>query len=459
MSADASANVPDLIWVTPFAALLVCIAVLPLVKRTEKWWHHNRNKLIVAAGLGFLTLLYYYYRGYGFGEGDHAAPAGWPSLLAVLHHSVLKEYIPFMSLLFSLYVISGGIGVRGDIPAHPLTNVAFLATGGLLASLIGTTGASMLLIRPLLATNSERKKVAHTVIFFIFIVSNVGGTLLPIGDPPLFLGFLRGVPFLWTLVLWKEWAFTIGALLVIYYLWELAAYRHERPSDLRRDETKVRPLQVTGGINFLWLAGVVVATGLLDPSQPVVGTSWKPFPYLREILQLVLVAASLTSTPKFVRKENHFNYSAIAEVACLFIGIFLCMQVPIEILNAKGASLGLDSPAKFFWATGALSSFLDNAPTYVVFFETANAMTHSPGEGILLLLSGHYIREDLLTGISLGAVFMGAMTYIGNGPNFMVKSIAEHAGVKMPSFFGYMVYSVLILLPLFALVTRLFVWG
>ena len=459
MLADSMGHVPGLVWVAPFAVLLLCIAILPLIPRTEGWWHHNINKLAVALGLGAATLVYYYLRGYGFGEGDHAAPAGWRSVIAVLHHSVLREYVPFMSLLFSLYVISGGIGVRGDIPAHPLTNVAFLATGSVLASLIGTTGASMLLIRPLLATNSERHRVAHTVIFFIFLVSNVGGTLLPIGDPPLFIGYLRGVPFLWTLVLWKEWAFVTAALLVIYYVWDRWAYRHEKRRDIQRDERMVQKLAVVGKINFLWLGGVLLATALFDPKKPMAGTNWTPYPYLRETVQLGLVFLSLATTPRIVRKENNFNYFAITEVAVLFIGIFVCMQVPIEILNARGESLGLDTPAKFFWATGVLSSLLDNAPTYVVFFETANAMTHAPGDGILRLLSGHYMREDLLIGISLGAVFMGAMTYIGNGPNFMVKSIAEHAGVKMPSFFGYVVYSGFILLPLFAIVTRIFLWG
>jgi Na+/H+ antiporter NhaD/arsenite permease-like protein len=316
----------------------------------------------------------------------------------------------------------------------------------------------MLLIRPLLATNAERKRVVHTVVFFIFLVSNVGGTLLPIGDPPLFLGYLRGVPFFWTLVLWKEWAFVTAVLLVIYYFWDRSAYRHEQRRDIQRDERMVQRLKVMGSLNFLWLAGVLLATALLDPNKPMAGTNWTPLPYLRELVQMALVALSLATTARVVRKENNFNYVAIAEVAALFIGIFLCMQVPIEILNARGASLGLDTPAKFFWATGVLSSFLDNAPTYVVFFETANAMTHAPEEGVFQLLSGHYIRQDLLIGISLGAVFMGANTYIGNGPNFMVKSIAEHAGVKMPSFFGYMVYSGVILLPLFAIVTRVFLW-
>lgn len=450
-------HVPGLLWVGPFVAILLCIAVLPLIHKTEHWWHHNKNKLIVAVVLGVITLLYYHFRGYGFGHGEHAASPGVATVLKVLEHAVLQEYIPFISLLFSLYVISGGIGVRGDIPAHPLTNVAFLGIGGLLASFIGTTGASMLLIRPLLATNRERRQVVHTVIFFIFIVSNIGGTLLPIGDPPLFLGYLKGVPFLWTLGLWKEWAFTIVVLLIIYFIWDSALYKREAPRDILRDETQVEKLSIRGLINFLWLAGVVVATATLDASKPFPGTTWTPFPFLREVMQLVFVGLSLVTTPRGTRKENNFNYTAILEVACLFIGIFVCMQVPIEILNARGASLGINTPTKFFWATGTLSSFLDNAPTYVVFFETANALTHEAGPGVIKLLTGQFVRVDLLIGISLGAVFMGANTYIGNGPNFMVKSIAEHAGVKMPSFFGYMLYSLIILVPTFILVNLLFI--
>lgn len=326
-----------------------------------------------------------------------------------------------------------------------------------MASLVGTTGASMLLIRPLLATNSERKHVVHTVIFFIFIVSNVGGCLLPIGDPPLFLGFLKGVPFLWTLHLWKEWAVCLGALLAIYYFWDMAAYQKEEKRDIQRDETQVQKIRIEGKVNFLFLGGVVLATALLDSSKPVPGTNYTPFPFLREIVQNAFVLLSLALTGKNVRKDNNFSYTAILEVACLFIGIFICMQVPIEILNAKGASLGIDTPTKFFWATGMLSSFLDNAPTYVVFFETANALTHThvPGSTIQLI-TGQIIQLDHLVAISIGAVFMGANTYIGNGPNFMVKSIAEHAGVKMPSFFGYMAYSCGILIPLFIAITFIF---
>lgn len=448
---NAGPIVPSLVWIAPFVALLLAIAFLPLLKATEHWWHRNRNKLIVAAALGLVTLAYYQFRGFGF----HAEP-GLASVWKVLDHAVLAEYIPFMSLLFSLYVISGGICVKGDIPAHPRTNTGFLAIGAVLASFVGTTGASMLLIRPLLKTNSERRHVTHTVIFFIFIVSNAGGLLLPIGDPPLFLGYLRGVPFLWTLKLWVEWAFVNAVLLAVYFVWDTLAYRREAPADLVRDETQVQPVTVSGKINFLLLAGVVFATGTLDPSKPFLGTSWTPFAHCRELVQFAFVGLSLLLTAKRIRQDNDFNYGAILEVACLFLGIFVCMQAPIEILHVEGPRLGLSHSVHFFWATGGLSSFLDNAPTYVVFFETANSLTAAGGPGILRLLDGNYIREDLLTAISLGAVFMGANTYIGNGPNFMVKSIAEHSGVKMPSFFGYMIYSICILLPVFGLVTWVF---
>jgi Na+/H+ antiporter NhaD/arsenite permease-like protein len=361
--------------------------------------------------------------------------------------------------LFSLYVISGNITIRGDIPAHPVTNTLFLAIGGVLASIIGTTGASMLLIRPLLKTNSERKHVVHTVVFFIFIVSNVGGTLLPIGDPPLFIGYLKGVPFLWTLSLWKEWALMLGVLLAVYFVWDTLRYKAETPRNIQRDESIVQPLSVVGGFNFLFLGGVLLATALLSPAKPFLSIEggWVPFEFLREFVQIGLVLLSLAVSPKAIRLENKFNYGAILEVACLFIGIFICMQPAIEILNAKGASLGIREPWQLFWATGILSSILDNAPTYFVFFETVNSMTtvHVPGE-TLRLLTGDVIRIDQLTAISIGAVFMGANTYIGNGPNFMVKSIAEHEGVKMPSFFGYMAYSAAILIPLFIAVTFLF---
>jgi Na+/H+ antiporter NhaD/arsenite permease-like protein len=309
----------------------------------------------------------------------------------------------------------------------------------------------MLLIRPLLETNRERRHVKHTVVFFIFAACNCGGCLLPIGDPPLFLGYLQGVEFLWTVSLWRPWLLVNVALVAIYFAWDyLFCYPHESKADVIRDETRVRRLQFRG----IWpnaglLLAVVVAVALLDPGKTLPGTNWHPWLFLREAVQLGLVALSLCLGERAVRRDNQFNYGAIVEVAALFFGIFLCMQPALQILAVKGSELGIDVPWKFFWSTGALSSVLDNAPTYLVFFKAAQSL-HAGGE----TMAG--VNVEILAAISLGAVFMGAMTYIGNGPNFMVKSIAEKSGVRMPSFFGYMLYSLGILLPLFVLVTFLF---
>jgi Na+/H+ antiporter NhaD/arsenite permease-like protein len=447
---------PGLLWVWPFAALLLAIAILPLIPRAEKWWHHNRNKLLVALSLAGITCGYYLLRGYGVVHDDgHATQPGLQTVLSVLQHAVADEFVPFMTLLLGLYVIAGGIVVRGDVRATPLTNTTILGVGAVLASLIGTTGASMVLIRFLLRTNRERKFVVHSVVFFIFIVSNCGGLLLPTGDPPLFLGYLRGVPFFWTLQLWKEWILVVGLLLAIYFIWDSWAYRHERPAEIAADIAQVEPLRIAGGLNFAWLLLLVAAVATLDPAVAVPGTTWHAPRFLREGVVIGLALIGLASTPAALRKENQFNYTAILEVACLFIGIFITMQTPLEILHARGAELGVTQPWQFFWATGALSSFLDNAPTYVVFLELAKTQTPAAGAGILDLIGGGHVRESLLLAISTAAVFMGANTYIGNGPNFMVKAIAEQSGVKMPSFFGYMLYSGLVLIPLFVLTTWL----
>jgi Na+/H+ antiporter NhaD/arsenite permease-like protein len=302
----------------------------------------------------------------------------------------------------------------------------------------------------LLETNRERQHVRHTVLFFIFTVSNCGGCLLPLGDPPLFLGYLRGVPFLWTMKLWPQWLFVNGVLLAAYYVWDhFWYYPRETKSDIVKDETETRKMRFLG----LWpnvplLLGVIFSIALLDPSKPIPGTSWHPWIYLREIVQLVLVALSVGCGSEEIRRRNSFNYHAIMEVAALFIGIFICMQPPLQILRVQGPALGLVSPHHFFWATGGLSSLLDNAPTYVVFFTTAQSLGGSP------LVAG--VQEQLLIGVSLGAVFLGAMTYIGNGPNFMVKTIAEKSGIVMPTFVGYVGYSAVILLPLFAVTTWIF---
>ncbi len=440
-------HAPAMWSIIPFAGLLLSIAILPLIPATEHWWESNQNRLMVSLCFAGITLAYYF------------LTYGASKVTTILDHAILAEYIPFIVLLFSLYVISGGISLKGDLAAHPSTNTAFLAVGALIASFVGTTGASMLLIRPLLQTNSERQYVRHTVIFFIFLVSNIGGCLLPIGDPPLFLGYLKGVGFLWTLNLWMPWATMCVILLIVYFVWDTLAYRKETIRDIVRDETQVRKLKLTGKLNLLWLLGVVLCVALVKPGQEFLGLGFKPFPFMREALMLLLVALSLRFTRKQIRSDNRFNYHAILEVAALFVGIFICMQAPIEILRASGASLEplLSSPMRFFWATGTLSSFLDNAPTYVVFFETAGTMTPADTAAeTVTLAGGGMILESFLVAISLGAVFMGAMTYIGNGPNFMVKSIAEQSGIRMPSFFGYMLYSCAILIPLLIVVTLIF---
>jgi len=463
-AAKRTTTPPPLWTVTPFVLLLAAIAVLPLIPHTMHWWESNLNRFIVALGLGLVTLAYYaffhqaliesHWPGHGFVEPQDGG-VQWEFIKAVLGNAILQEYVPFIVLLFSLYTITGGIRIAGDVEASPLTNTAFMAVGGMLASLIGTTGAAMLLIRPLLETNRERKLVAHTVVFYTFIVCNCGGCLLPIGDPPLFLGYLQGVDFVWTLKLWPEWLFVNGLLLAIYWAAD-HFYFHPREAarDIKRDIAEVRRLKTSGlGVNGPLLVGIVLAVALLDPSKTFPGTSWHPWMYFREAVQLGLVVVSLTLGSRRPRYENRFNYDAIIEVAALFIGIFICMQPALQILNAEGAYLVERfnmGPGKFFWATGALSSFLDNAPTYLVFFQTAYdpKLAGGPTAGV---------PEPLLVAISLGAVFMGAMTYIGNGPNFMVKAIAEKSGVKMPSFFGYMAYSVLVLLPILALMDWIFI--
>lgn len=460
---EHATHVPGLAWVAPFVALLLCIAVLPLIHKTEHWWHHNKNKLIVALALGLVTLAYYQFRGYGFGHGEHAASPGFSTVLSVLDHAVLAEFIPFISLLFSLYVISGGICVKGDIPAHPMTNVAFLAIGGVIASLVGTTGASMLLIRPLLATNSERKHIVHTVIFFIFIVSNVGGCLLPIGDPPLFLGFLKGVSFFWTVEhVFFETLFLVAMLLVIFYA--LDSWHYRREGVTRADPTPDTPaFGIVGGINFVLLLGVmglVLMSGVWKSGVvfDFFGTEVALPQLVRDGALIGLAMVSHVLTARDVREQNQFSWHPMIEVAKLFIGIFVTMVPVLAMLKAGEAGAfaavtrsvtgadGQPLPWAYFWFSGALSSFLDNAPTYLVFFNLAG------GDPQVLMTAG----AATLAAISCGAVFMGANTYIGNAPNFMIKAIAEDRGIRMPSFFGYMAWSGAILIPLFVVMT--FIW-
>lgn len=401
--------------VLPFVGMLVGIAALPLWAPT--WWADHRNKLLLSAGLGLPVLGLYLMRR--------------PAALA----NVAEDYVSFVILLAGLFVISGGLLLRGDLEATPAVNAAFLAVGALLASVVGTTGASMLLIRPLLQTNRERRHTVHTVVFFIFLVSNVGGMLTPLGDPPLFLGYLQGVPFTWTLGLWPHWLLMVGALLLTYVVWDSRAYAREPREALQRDRVQIEPLRVQGGLNALWLLGVVAAVALLHAP-------------LREIAIVALAGLSLWRTPGAVRRANRFTAGPMVEVAVLFAGIFLTMLPAIEILRTRGGELGVREPWQFFWATGVLSSFLDNAPTYVTFLALAQ------GLGLAREVVG--VPASLLAAISVGAVAMGANTYIGNAPNFMVKAIAEEAGISMPSFLGYLRYSAAVLIPLFLLVTLVF---
>ncbi|MFM7184647.1 MAG: sodium:proton antiporter [Planctomycetota bacterium] len=455
----AAASAPPLASVLPFVLLLAAIAILPLTPGVAHWWEHNSSKLLISGLLAAATLCFYllahrhpvdlHFPAHAVVPAAGTGPA-WPTVGAVLVNALCAEYVPFITLLFALYVITGGVRIEGDLEATPTTNAAFLAVGAGLASFIGTTGAAMLLVRPLLETNRERRHVAHTLVFFIFMVCNCGGLLLPIGDPPLFLGYLQGVDFLWTTSLWRQWLFTNGLLLAAYWAWDtFVAYPGETRADLVRDRLLTRRLRF-GGLwpNLPLMAGVIAAVALLDPAKPVPGTAWHPWIYLREIVLLALVGCSLLLGPNDVRRRNGFTYAAILEVAALFVGIFICMQPALALLHVHGDRLGLGSPQAYFWATGALSAVLDNAPTYLVFFEAAGI---DPTDGLTA------DEGRLLAAISLGAVFLGAMTYIGNGPNFMVKAIAEQAGVRMPSFFGYLMYSMGVLLPVFALMAWLFV--
>ena len=399
----------------PFVAMLLAIAILPLA--APHWWEPNRNKLIVSAGLGLPVLVLYLGR----------------QPTALVH--MAGDYVSFVVLLGGLYAIAGGILLRGDLEATPAVNGTFLGAGALLASLIGTTGATMLLIRPLLQTNRERRHATHTVVFFIFLVGNVGGMLTPLGDPPLFLGYLAGVPCTWPLRLWPPWLTMVAGLLGVYLAWDWLLHRREAPAALRRDRARIEPLRVDGGLNALGLLGVVAAVALLSAPG-------------REIAIVALAALSLRRTPATIRRANQFTAGPMVEVAVLFLGIFLTMIPALELLHQRGGEMGVRTPAQFFWATGVLSSFLDNAPTYLAFLALAQ------GLGLPAEVAG--VPHAILAGISVGAVAMGANTYIGNAPNFMVKAIAEARGVRMPTFVGYMVYSGAVLLPLFALVTRLF---
>ncbi|MDR1394367.1 MAG: sodium:proton antiporter [Bifidobacteriaceae bacterium] len=409
--------------ILPFITLLGCIAVLPLIRPAARHWERNRSKLVISLALGLPVGLWVWF------ELD-------PHLV---EHS-MAEYGQFIVLLASLFVVSGGIFLDGDLPATPRNNTIFLALGAVLASFIGTTGAAMLLIRPLLNTNAERRNKTHTVVFAIFIVANCGGLLTPLGDPPLYVGLMRGVPFTWTFSLIGPWVLVNGLLLLTYYALDRRRYAAEAPQAIASDNLTVSPLALRGGLNCLWLALIIASVAFL-------GT----LPWLRAAVQIGVAAASYFLTPKVIRfGRNEFSWRPIIEVAVLFLGIFLTMIPALALLQDEAHRLPLNEYT-FFGLTGGLSAILDNTPTYLAFFGMGQALT-VPGA---VTVAG--VPEIYLTAISLGAVTCGAVTYIGNGPNFMVKAVAEERGIEMPSFGGFIVWAVKYLIPILAAMVCLFI--
>jgi Na+/H+ antiporter NhaD/arsenite permease-like protein len=436
------------VWGIPFAGILLCIALMPLL--TPHFWHHHYGKVVAAWSLAFFI--------------PFAVIFGANLASENLVHALFAEYIPFIVLLTALYAVSGGIFIRGNLHGSPGLNTTILAIGAFLASFMGTTGASMLMIRPLIRANDNRKHVAHVVVFFIFIVSNAGGSLTPLGDPPLFLGFLKGVDFFWTLKhLFPQSLFLMGSLLAIFFVLD-SWYYHKLEAIQTVDPTPdSRQIGFDGKVNFVLLAGVValvLMSGLWksDVSFNVAGTDVGLPGLVRDAGLLLIILISLKLTPKQVHADNQFGWGPMQEVAKLFAGIFLTIIPVIAMLKAGvngpfGAVVsavtnpdGSPNVMMYFWISGLLSSFLDNAPTYLVFFNTAG------GDAQVLMTT----LAPTLAAISAGAVFMGANSYIGNAPNLMVKAIAEDRGIKMPSFFGYMAWSCCVLIPLFIVMT--FIW-
>ncbi|MCI1015145.1 sodium:proton antiporter [Herbaspirillum sp. C7C2] len=446
-AADLDGAGLSLVWALPFAGVLLSIAVLPLL--APSLWHHHFGKIAGAWALALLLPL--------------AATHGLHAALAISVHALVAEYLPFIILLTALFTVAGGICVRGNLHGTPALNTGLLALGTLLASIMGTTGAAMLLIRPLIRANDDRKHSVHVVVFFIFLVANAGGSLTPLGDPPLFLGFLKGVDFFWTARhLLAPMAFLCGALLLIFYLLDRHFYlnrEERRPLDPTPDSS----LQLEGSVNFLLLAvvvGLVLMSGLWKPgvATELMGAPLEWQNLLRDGALLLVILLSLWLTPGSARAGNEFGWGPMLEVGKLFAAIFLTIAPVIAMLRAgeQGAFAtvvravtgpdGRPDDVMYFWMTGLLSSFLDNAPTYLVFFNTASGDARE--------LMGPL--ASTLAAISAGAVFMGANSYIGNAPNMMVKAIAEERGIRMPSFFGYMAWSVGILVPLFIVMSFLF---
>ena len=422
----------------PFILMLLSIAIMPLV--AEKWWEDNLHKLYIALGLAIPTGIYLVANGMSHN----------------LVHQMAYDYLPFIILLSALFVVTGGIYTHGSMQARPSNNTITLAIGFLMASFIGTTGAAMLMIRPLIDMNQQRKHITHTILFFIALVANCGGILTPLGDPPLFLLYLRGVDFMWFTSLLPQWLFVGVALLTIYYALDKYIYTKKEPIEaIMADVREKERLKIKGKINIIYLLAIVLSVSFINSSHiPRMAAHDAPLyiVFLREIVLVCIILLSLITTKKQVRKENNFSWSPIIEVAVVFIGIFATMTPALMFLNANADKLGITEPWQFYYGAGFLSAFLDNSPTAVAFHTVAMGLPHSAS---IDLVAG--VPECLLKAIALGSVFFGAMTYIGNGPNFMVKAIAEQNGIKMPGFFGYIFrFSLVVLLPIYILIQLIF---
>ncbi len=437
------------LWsVIPFIGILLSIALFPLL--APHFWHHHFGKVSTFWALLFALPFLLAFKG----EGIH-------QILEIY----LIDYIPFIILLWSLFTVAGGILVRGDLVGKPSTNLVFLLIGTFLSSWIGTTGSAMVLIRPLLRANANRKNKTHIIVFFIFLVANIGGSLTPLGDPPLFLGFLHGVPFFYTFHLLPDLGVASAILLSIFYLMDRYYYSRENPEDIIITGTK--PFSIAGKRNLIFLLGIiggVLLSGFWKAGTVhILGVHMAIQNMARDSILIIMGLLSMKFTPNKWRKENGFSWFPILEVAILFAGIFMTIIPALAILRAgtEGALAFLiravQEPHHYFWVTGALSSFLDNAPTYLTFMNSALGQFYAgipENQAVHMLIAQHHIY---LKAISVGAVFMGANTYIGNAPNFMVKSIAEENGVPMPSFFGYIFkYSLPILIPTFIIIQLIF---
>ena len=421
----------------PFVVMLLCIAVLPLLPKIGEWWEHNLHKLYVSLILG--------------------VPVGiWLCVHGMSHeliHQMIFDYVPFILLLMALFVTTGGICIKGDLVAKPTTNTVILGLGWLLASFMGTTGAAMLLIRLVLQTISQRKYKMHTVLFFIAIVANCGGLLSPLGDPPLFLLFQKGASFMWWMQnMFLEWLVTGALLLLVYFLVDTYFYRKEPQENIAADVAQKVSLQFSGLINIVWLLCIIASTMFINKTYiPAMGAEDAPWylRLLREWVFIAIIAMSWLTTKKKARTDNNYSWVPILEVACVFVGIFATMTPALMYLEQMKETIQafISQPWQYVYCTGVLSAFLDNAPTAMVF----NSM--APNGDIIGLAADPFLKA-----ISMGAVFFGALTYIGNGPNFMVKSIAEQEGIKMPSFFGYMIkFSLIVCLPIYVIVQLLFI--